>query len=282
MNSTIKAAYIAAGSTRVSTKELRKYSVSESSLVRRRVAENTKTPKKVLDKMSLDNDSQVRIAVGLNASTSVDTVSRLVYDDDPDVRYWLASASYLPLRFLRELIEDLNPYVAQRAEQTFNRIQSQVPQNELTVFEFLSQDHSLLIGRLNKLVKEYSFEHDNGNFDETINTFQKLSKHFDSQHKFCLECISSDDGIPCSLLAKCLGDRELIITKMDFLITMHSQGMSEGDFCLGISKLLKLVVGHVEFTEKRLFVELNNRVTKNHLHEMNLRVEKSLLTATDD
>jgi hypothetical protein len=270
--------YLAAGYAETTVKTLRLLSVSDIAAVRRRVAENPKTPADILTKMAVDKDSQVRIAVGLNSATPHVVLSRLVYDDDPDVRYWLASTSYLPVRILMELTADKNPYVSQRAERTVFLMEAGLSQRTLTIFQFLEQDHSLLVSRLEKLIEHYSSASQHYIFDETVDAFDELGRHFGRQHKLCLDEISNANKLSGELLGKCAADHMQINEKIETLILMHVEG--KPDFCRELGQLLELVVKHIEFAEKELFVELRRHVTPQQMNEMNERLNQALLLST--
>ena len=272
---TIHKDYIAAGSLNATAQELQLLSLSGDSAVRRRVAENSKTPAELLVALALDQDPQVRIAVGLNTTTPHTVLSRLVYDDDPDVRYWLASTSYLPRRLLIELMADPNPFVSHRAESTVLRVQAGMSQRTLTIFDFLEQDHWLLVSRLEKLLEHYSRWPQDHIFDETIGAIDGLRAHFDRQHKFCLDGISNADGLSRELLAKSADDHIQINEKIDALIMMHIHG--EPSFYDELCQLVELVLKHIEFAEKELFVELRH-VSLEHINNMNVRINQALLS----
>jgi len=269
--------YLLAGSSKASAATLRLLSVSADPVVRRRVAENAKTPTHLLAKMALDQDPQVRIAVGLNTATAHATLSRLVYDDHPDVRYWLASTSYLPRRLLIELKTDSNPYVSQRAAHTLALVEAALgsSQHPLTIFQFLEQEHSLLVSRSERLLEHYSSWPRNHILDETIDFFDELKRHFGRQHKLCLDRIAHADGLPGELLAKCAEDDIRINERIDTLMKMRMH--PEPNFCAVLKQLFELVLKHIEFAEQELFVELGWQVPKEQIDEMNVRLNQSLL-----
>ena len=87
-----------------------------------RVAENPRTPVSALEHLARSDSATVRSAVAENENVSPDILTILGADDDDDVRYQLAENPHLPEELLVALTEDQNPYVADRAEKTLNRI----------------------------------------------------------------------------------------------------------------------------------------------------------------
>ncbi len=277
MSKNIHNDYIVAGSVEVTTETLQLLSASDDASVRRRVAESTKTSLYTLTTMALDKDPEVRIAVGLNIATPHAVISRLVYDDNPDVRYWLASTSYLPTRFLIELIADSNPYVSQRAERTVLRTQTGLSQPTLTIFEFLKQDHLLLISKLEQVMEHYSPRLQDHIFDEMIDALNSIKRHFERQHKFCLDKISKADGLFHAALVKNVNDCLQINEKIDALIMRHVD--VETDLYAELWQLLKFVLNHIEFAEKELFVALREQVPQEQISEIDGCLNRALLRA---
>ncbi len=117
--------YIKAGSQSCSADVLEAMAHSEIASIRLRVAENPKTPSDVLEILAADRCPDVRIAVGTNRSTPAFISFRLISDEDPDVRLGLADDIDTPIELLEKLAEDENPYVACRALETINIVQSQ-------------------------------------------------------------------------------------------------------------------------------------------------------------
>lgn len=275
-SATIHRDYIRAGSPQASSEALRLLSISELPDVRRRVAENATTPADVLDLLSLDSDPQVRVAVGLNTKAPINVVSRLVYDDDPDVRHYLASASYLAECILIELMADANPYVAQRAASTMVLAQSGFSPRTLTVFEFLQQDHSLLVNRLEKLIERAASGSKDCVFDEIIDACNGLRRHFRRQQHFCLERIGNADEISPEVLKKSELDHLLLESKLQSLIAMHRD--REHDFCHELRAVLELLLSHIKFAEMELFTEVRRQATVEQINEMNANLNQVLNT----
>lgn len=117
--------YVKAGSQSCSAEVLEAMAHSEITSIRLRVAENPKTPIDILELLSTDRCADVRIAVGTNNKTPPYVSFGLVFDEDPNVRLGLADHVNTPIELLEKLAEDENPYVACRARQTINIIQSQ-------------------------------------------------------------------------------------------------------------------------------------------------------------
>jgi hypothetical protein len=80
------------------------------------------TPVIVLERLALHPMADVRAAVSDNENTPLYTIWALSKDTDADVRYQLAENHNLPLALIRSLTKDENPYVACRAQQTYDRL----------------------------------------------------------------------------------------------------------------------------------------------------------------
>lgn len=117
--------YIKVGSQNCSADVLEAMSHSEVECIRLRVAENPKTPIHILELLSMDRSPDVRIAAGSNQSTPPYVSFRLASDEDANVRLGLADDINTPIELLEKLTADENPYVACRAMQTINIINSQ-------------------------------------------------------------------------------------------------------------------------------------------------------------
>jgi hypothetical protein len=87
-----------------------------------RMATDKNTPVVVLEKLSTHPIAQVRAAVSDNENTPLYTVWALSKDIDADVRYQLAENHNLPQSLIRSLTSDENPYVACRAQDTYERL----------------------------------------------------------------------------------------------------------------------------------------------------------------
>jgi hypothetical protein len=89
-----------------------------------RMATDRSTPVVVLERLAAHPLSDVRAAVSENENTPLYTIWALSKDVDADVRYQLAENHCLPLALIRSLTNDENPYVACRAQQTYDRLQA--------------------------------------------------------------------------------------------------------------------------------------------------------------
>jgi hypothetical protein len=89
-----------------------------------RMATDRSTPVVVLERLAVHPLSDVRAAVSENENTPLYTIWALSKDVDADVRYQLAENHCLPLTLIRSLTNDENPYVACRAQQTYDRLQA--------------------------------------------------------------------------------------------------------------------------------------------------------------
>jgi hypothetical protein len=116
--------YIAAGDPRISEGCVEKLAHSADPLVRRRIAENPSTPLAILLELLNDDNDDVRLGVSFNPLVQRPLLDELIHDNSADVRYGLAENPTLPLDLIDVLAHDENPYVAQRAKKTFNRLRS--------------------------------------------------------------------------------------------------------------------------------------------------------------
>jgi len=86
------------------------------------VAAHQATSTYVLSELASHADVEVRIAVADQRNTPTETVMILAQDDSVDLRYAIAENHNIGADVLRILTEDDNPFVAQRAKKTLNRI----------------------------------------------------------------------------------------------------------------------------------------------------------------
>lgn len=266
--------YIAAGCPDSSEEDLRQLSKSEVAAIRRRVAENPRVPSEVLKKLAADNDYHVRIAVGLNRSCELSIITDLIYDENPDVRFWLASTSYLPERLIFELTEDPNPFVADRARRTLLRKQTDSQLQPASIFEFLEQDHSLAVHKLEHLLKHHSNGYHEDLFDEVIDALSGIRRHFEQQRKCCLELVSNAE-FQKYLFRKCMEDQSQIIEVVDTLLLRNADDLQ---FSSELEKLIDLLNEHVRFAETELFESLRRGLTPQELDHMNQAVNISTHT----
>ncbi len=110
--------YVRAGSQNCSPQLLAELARSEVDRIRLRVAENSYAPLEVLELLATDKNPDVRIAVGTNPSTPMHIKFSFAFDEDPNVRFGLAEDMNTPMELLDKLIEDSNPYVSCRAQET--------------------------------------------------------------------------------------------------------------------------------------------------------------------
>jgi hypothetical protein len=87
----------------------------------RRLAEHANLSPAALYALSEHEDHQVRAALADNPSSPRSLLEKLCRDTHADVRYFLAESYTLDLDLISSLLEDENPYVAQRARNTLRR-----------------------------------------------------------------------------------------------------------------------------------------------------------------
>lgn len=103
---------------------LRKLAKHECESIVIRVAENPNTPVDVLEDLAHHEHPEVRVALSENPNATARILMVLVEDEHADVRYGLAENHNTPLAVLSRLCEDENPYVADRAQNTLNRLRN--------------------------------------------------------------------------------------------------------------------------------------------------------------
>jgi hypothetical protein len=89
-----------------------------------RLIDHPNTPPAVLMQLAQHFDAEVRAQVADNPNTPQDAILKLINDECIDVRFALAECHHLGKEHLEILLEDGNPYVADRAESTLQRISS--------------------------------------------------------------------------------------------------------------------------------------------------------------
>jgi len=104
---------------------LEKLAARESIELLTRVAENPQTESITLERLANHEAAEVRSAVAENRNTPATAIESLAADESVSVRFALAENANSPLEVLEALSSDDNPYVAARAKQTLNRIQTQ-------------------------------------------------------------------------------------------------------------------------------------------------------------
>ncbi len=87
-----------------------------------RMAISPCTPVVVLERLADHPMAEVRAAVAENSSTPMYVLVELSKDSDCDVRFQLAENHRLPMALLKALCSDGNPYVAWRAQKTYDRL----------------------------------------------------------------------------------------------------------------------------------------------------------------
>ncbi len=87
-----------------------------------KVAETADAPT-VLAELAGEARREVRMAVADNVHTPCRVKAALANDNDVDIRYALAENHGTPLEILMSLQDDQNPYVAERAKKTLERLQ---------------------------------------------------------------------------------------------------------------------------------------------------------------
>ncbi len=96
--------------------------VSADVSILEKVACNPSTPTSVLEQLAEHNEIAVKEAVIDNPATPMDILEMMLRDNDSEVRYALAENHNVPIRIIEPLCMDDNPYVADRAQRTMERI----------------------------------------------------------------------------------------------------------------------------------------------------------------
>lgn len=97
------------------------------------VASNISTPHDTIKSLAFHQHVDVRIGVIDNPSVTSAILDELVQDESDDVRYALAENHNTPAHILFLLLDDENPYVAVRAENTIERLKQEFGSNYGTV-----------------------------------------------------------------------------------------------------------------------------------------------------
>jgi len=114
--------YLIAGSQQTSPKALALLAQSEIPGVRARVAENPNCPLALLSWLAQDSNPEVRLSVVYNPKAPPIFFQWLLNDGCADVLFALAEDHNLAHSFLEQLSQNDNPYVAERAKQTIERV----------------------------------------------------------------------------------------------------------------------------------------------------------------
>jgi len=114
--------YLIAGSLQTSPNKLALLAQSEITSIRARVAENPNCPPALLSWLAQDSNAEVRLSVAYNPKAPPILLQWLVNDECADVLFALAEDHNLALSLLEQLSQNDNPYVAERAKQTMERL----------------------------------------------------------------------------------------------------------------------------------------------------------------
>ncbi len=87
-----------------------------------KIGANPSTPHEVLLRLSLHQEFEVKNAIIDNPNASDDVIEILTGDEDADIRYAVAENHNIAIRFIVHLCDDVNPFVANRAERTLSRV----------------------------------------------------------------------------------------------------------------------------------------------------------------
>jgi len=87
------------------------------------IAESDSTSPRMLDLLANCDHVGLKTAIADNPVTTADTLKRLIGEDNLDLRYAIAENHNVPPEVLELLIRDENPFVAQRARKTLDRLQ---------------------------------------------------------------------------------------------------------------------------------------------------------------
>ncbi len=104
---------------------------SPSSMLER-IAEHPRAHSTTLIRLANHEDGQVRAAVTENINTPMKVLWRLSRDTCPDVRLRIAEGYHVPFAILNVLVEDENPFVAERAKKTISRLLCEVAEIRAT------------------------------------------------------------------------------------------------------------------------------------------------------
>lgn len=88
----------------------------------RKISRNIVTPAVILRLLALSSDPELRMAVADHLNTPLAVLILLAEDVNVDVRYALAENHNISRDVLNKLLNDSNPYVANRAERTLARL----------------------------------------------------------------------------------------------------------------------------------------------------------------
>ncbi len=103
---------------------LEELSNSSDERLRARVAEHRNTSLRALLKLIQDVSAEVRLSVAYNPKANSTLLWQLSEDSDSDVRYSVAENPLVLPEILKKLSLDENPYVAERAVRTLDRLRS--------------------------------------------------------------------------------------------------------------------------------------------------------------
>jgi hypothetical protein len=118
----MRSTYVIAGDANTPIELLSYFMVHYDSAIRARVAGNPSLSRGQLFDLANDDVAEVRIAVAENPATPASFIELLAEDESVDVRFAIAENHNTPSYILSMLVRDENPYVADRALRTLERI----------------------------------------------------------------------------------------------------------------------------------------------------------------
>jgi hypothetical protein len=125
LDSADKDSWLMANDPTTPAKVLEKMARIASGSLLERIAGNSAAGTDLLMRLAVHEDESIRAAVAENPSAHLYVFWVLSSDSHADVRYALACNYKVPAKVLEALINDENPYVAYRAQQTYCVQQSQ-------------------------------------------------------------------------------------------------------------------------------------------------------------
>jgi len=137
--------YLSAGSPLLSLMEAMVLSQHASARVRCKLAANPRCSHTVLHALANDPNVEVRAAVGQNLCADAELIDKLIEDESIAVRFQLAGNPNIGNRRLEQLMNDTNPYIAERAWATF---ETKLLEAQLTKFNLPELESKPLLGQL--------------------------------------------------------------------------------------------------------------------------------------
>jgi len=143
----------------------------------------------------------------------------------------------------------------------------------MDAFRFLELDHCRIDHQLRSLIDNYDQWTIREVFDKSVRVFDEIRQHFARQE--LLLCANIREMADTQkLMNQCLSDRKRIQEEIDSLLMSH---VDDADFKEELRALLKKIDEHIQFSHKKLYSDLQERLSPQARLDLDTRFEQMML-----